>query len=68
MPERTTITVPEIAVRLGLGEDMVYEMLDANEIPHIRHGRRYIVSRAAFARWEQTLGEESYCQTRNRAA
>ena len=68
MPERTTITVPEIAAHLGIGEDTVYEMLDANEIPHIRHGRRFIVSRAAFTRWEQTLGEESYCHNRNLAA
>jgi len=65
---RTTITIPEIAQHLGIGEDAVYEMLDSNEIPHIRHGRRYIVSRAAFTRWETTLGEESYCEHRNPAA
>ncbi len=63
---RTTITVPEIAERLGLGEETVYEMLDANEIPHIRHGRRYVISRAAFLRWEDTIGEDSYRATRNR--
>jgi excisionase family DNA binding protein len=65
---RTTITIPEIAQRLGIGEDAVYGMLDANQIPHIRHGRRYIVSRAAFTRWEETLGEASYCASRNHAA
>ena len=54
---RTTITVPEISERLGICEETVYEMLKAREIPNIRHGRRYIVSRAAFERWEQTIGE-----------
>jgi len=42
-------------------------MLDANEIPHIRHGRRYVISRAAFLRWEDTIGEDSYRSTRNEA-
>lgn len=64
---RTTISVPEIADRLGLGEETVYEMLDGNEIPHIRHGRRYVISRAAFLRWEDTIGEDSYRTSRNEA-
>jgi len=56
---RTTITVPEISDRLGICEETVYEMLRSKEIPNMRHGRRYIVSRAAFQRWEQTIGEDS---------
>lgn len=57
---RTTISVPEIAERLGICEDTIYEMLKNKEIPNIRHKRKYIVSRAAFERWEQTIGEDSH--------
>jgi excisionase family DNA binding protein len=56
---RTTITVPEISERLGICEDTIYEMLRSKAIPNIRRGRRYIVSRAAFEHWEQTIGEDS---------
>jgi len=56
---RTTITVPEISHRLGLCEECVYQMLKSREIPNIRHGRLFIISRAAYERWEQTIGESS---------
>ena len=54
---RTTISVPEISERLGICEETIYEMLHSHEIPNIRHGHRYIVSRAAYERWEATIGE-----------
>ena len=54
---RTTITVPEISERLGICEETIYEMLRSHEIPNIRHGHRFIISRAAFERWEATIGE-----------
>lgn len=54
---RTTITVPEISKRLGICEDTVYEMLRSHEIPNLRHGHRFSVSRAAYERWEATIGE-----------
>jgi len=59
MPGRTTITVPEISERLGLCEETVYELLKSKEIPNIRYGRRYIVSRNAFENWERTIGMDS---------
>jgi excisionase family DNA binding protein len=66
---RTTLRVPEIAVRLGVCEPKVYQMLADGTIPHVRHGRKYIVSRVAFERWEQSLGERgtivSVCQSTN---
>lgn len=66
---RTTLTVPEIAERLGVCEPKVYQMLADGTIPHLRHGRKYIISRAAFERWEQSLGERSsivgICQSTN---
>lgn len=54
---RTTITVAEISERLGICEETIYEMLRAHEIPNIRHGHRFIISRVAYERWESTIGE-----------
>jgi excisionase family DNA binding protein len=54
---RSTITVPEISERLGICEETVYEMLRDQAIPNIRYGRRFIISRAAYERWEATIGE-----------
>jgi excisionase family DNA binding protein len=50
------ITVAEMARELGVGQRKVYEMLRGGQIPHIRIGARYIVSRAAFYLWLSTLG------------
>jgi len=54
---RTTITVPEISGRLGICEETVYDMLRDGAIPNIRYGRRFIISRVAYERWEATIGE-----------
>ena len=54
---RTTITVPEISERLGICEETIYDMLRSHDIPNIRHGHRFIISRAAYERWEATIGE-----------
>ncbi len=56
---RTTITVPEISERLGICEETIYEMLHSHEIPNIRHGHRFIISRTAYERWEATIGEQA---------
>lgn len=56
---RTTITVPEICERLGICEETVYDMLRNHEIPNIRHGHRFIISRVAYERWESTIGEQA---------
>jgi len=55
---RTTITVPEISERLGIGEETVYDMVRRHVIPNIRHGHRFIISRSAYERWEATIGEQ----------
>ena len=55
--QHTTITVPEIAKRLGVCEETVYGMLKAHEIPNLRHGHRFLVSRAAYEYWESTIGQ-----------
>jgi excisionase family DNA binding protein len=56
--QHTTITIPGIADRLDVCEETVYDMLKQHEIPNIRHGRRFIVSRAAYEKWEATIGEK----------
>jgi excisionase family DNA binding protein len=53
---RTRILIPEIAARLSIGRMAVYEMLERGIIPGIRVGRRWIVTRHAYERWEQTCG------------
>jgi len=54
---RTTITVPQISERLGICEETIYDMLRDRKIPNIRYGRRFIISRAAYERWEGTIGQ-----------
>ena len=55
---RTTITVPEISERIGICEETIYGMLRSRVIPNIRYGRRFIISRNAFERWEASIGEQ----------
>lgn len=57
-PQHTTITIPEIADRLDVCEETVYEMLKSRVIPSIRPGRRFIISRTAYEKWESTIGEK----------
>ena len=50
------ISVGEIARRLNVGRQTVYAMLEQGVLPAIRLGRRWIITRAAYLRWEQTCG------------
>ena len=50
------ISVPEIAQRLAIGRLAVYTMLEQGIIPGIRLGRRWIIPRHAYERWERTCG------------
>lgn len=54
----TTITIPEIAERLDVCEETVYELCKRHVIPSIRPGRRFIISRAAYEKWEATIGTD----------
>jgi excisionase family DNA binding protein len=53
------ISVPEIALRLGVGRLAVYAMLEKQIIPGIRLGRQWIVTRPAYEQWERTCGMRS---------
>jgi excisionase family DNA binding protein len=54
LPSR--MTVPEIAGRLALGEMAVYRMLEEKIIPAVRVGKRWVVTRKAFEKWEESCG------------
>lgn len=48
-----TITIPQLAKRLGLSEAKAYELAQANDYPFpiIRIGGRVMVSRHAYEAW-----------------
>ena len=57
-PQHTTITIPEIAERLDVCEETVYDLCKRHIIPSIRPGRRFIISRTAYEKWEATIGTD----------
>ncbi len=56
--QHTTITIPEIADRLDVCEETVYDLCKRHIIPSIRPGRRFIISRTAYEKWEATIGTD----------
>lgn len=52
-----TLTIDEVAARLGIGRTLAYDLARRNDLPvaTIRLGRRLVVSRAAL---ERVLGVE----------
>lgn len=48
MQEKDTITVEEVAKRLGIGRNTAYEAVKRAEIPSIRIGRRILVPTKAL--------------------
>ena len=57
-PQHTTITIPEIAERLDVCEETVYDLCKRHIIPSIRPGRRFIISRTAYEKWEASIGTD----------
>jgi excisionase family DNA binding protein len=53
------IKVPEIAMRLDIGPQAVYSLLEKKIIPAIRLGRRWIITRHAYDQWERTCGTQT---------
>ena len=48
-PERRTVSLPQVAVELGLGRRTVYALARRGELPGvIRLGRRVVMRRAAL--------------------
>jgi excisionase family DNA binding protein len=50
------ISIEEIVGRLQIGKKAVYALLHQKEIPSIRIGRKWIISRGAYEQWERTFG------------
>lgn len=50
------MTVQEIAGRLAVGQMAVYRMLEEKIIPAVRVGKRWVVTRKAFEKWEESCG------------
>jgi excisionase family DNA binding protein len=53
------MSVPEIARRLNIGRLAVYAMLEQGDLPGLRVGRRWIITRHAYEQWERTCGMRS---------
>lgn len=45
------MTVPEIQEALGIGRNAAYNLINRQDFPTIRIGRKVIVPRDAFLRW-----------------
>ncbi len=50
--EKEFYTVKEVKEMLGIGQDKVYKMFASGEIPSIKVGRLYRVSRKDFENWQ----------------
>ncbi|MDP9369376.1 MAG: helix-turn-helix domain-containing protein [Chloroflexota bacterium] len=48
--ERQTLTVEEVAAKLGISRGTAYGAVRTGEIPALRIGRRYIISRQVVDR------------------
>jgi excisionase family DNA binding protein len=59
MPEPMSARIPvlEIAQRLRVGKRAVYAMLERRQMPGLRVGRKWIVTRHAYEQWERTMGQ-----------
>ena len=56
--ESNALSMNEIAQRLDIGRVTVYAMLGQGILPGIRLGRRWIITRHAYAKWERTCGTQ----------
>ena len=49
------MTVPEVAVYLRCGVQVVYKMIREEEVPSLRRGRSLLIPRSAVASYIQSL-------------
>lgn len=57
MSDRATYTVDELCAVLGMGKRQAYDALRDGKIPCLRFGKRYIIPRAAVAKWLESVGK-----------
>jgi len=53
------LSVEAIARRLDVGRLAVYAMLEQGLLPGFRLGRRWIITRNAYDKWERTCGMQA---------
>lgn len=44
-PNRLAFSVDEVAAFLGIGRSLLYEQIRRGQFPHIRVGKRYLITR-----------------------
>lgn len=54
--ERTTLTVVEVGRLLGVSRPKLMQLLRDGVVPNVKHGRKYIITRQAFERWQGECG------------
>lgn len=56
--ERSTLTVEETAIYIGVSVDMIYKLVREKALPHFRIGRRILFKREVIDRYiEQKIKE-----------
>lgn len=55
--QRATMSVPEAAIRLGIGRTQAYAAVQRGEIPAVKVGRRLLVPEAALERLLNEAGQ-----------
>ena len=57
LDSRTTLTIEEMSLTLGIGRNTAYQAVRTGEIPSIRIGRRILVPVAAFEKMLLEAGQ-----------
>lgn len=50
-PNRLAFSVDEVAVFLGIGRSLLYEQIRRGQFPHIRVGKRYLITRQGLTEY-----------------
>ncbi len=53
MPEKLAITVKEAAILLGVSPPLVYELINREDFPSFKVGKRRLIGKAALEEWVQ---------------
>jgi excisionase family DNA binding protein len=56
---KDTLTCREIAFESGLGLETIYDAIRRGELPHMKIGRRQIVSRINYQIWLASFGKSA---------
>lgn len=54
------LTVDEVAARARISRSMVYKLTSKNSLPHIKIGRKTLISYQDYKRWTEQLRGEGF--------